>query len=193
MTVQDRVYLEAIYPCIVGLRPDERHAPQPLRVKVELGVDLEVSARSGRLGDTVDYVHVDTVLAFLCREGQFLMLEPLAAAMLGALLSPPAPGERRASIAWAAIDLHKPEVMGSTNAGIAMRRDAGWARGREVLAQVPGSTVLRRQVDTGETLAPTDGQDLRVLLLGSRPKELKLPWTAPSPAVCLWVERGRPG
>ena len=54
----DRIFIRGLeFDTIVGVLPEERVTPQPLRVDLELDVDTRQAARSKDLADTVDYAH----------------------------------------------------------------------------------------------------------------------------------------
>jgi len=65
--------------CIIGDLPEERHNSQTLIYDIFLDLDLSAVVRSDRLKDTVDYVAVATLVQKIAQEGQFHMIEALAA------------------------------------------------------------------------------------------------------------------
>ena len=84
--------------CVVGVYPHERGTPQPLFIDVELSVDTEAAARSEKLSYSIDYDGLASQLVFLLQSCRFRLLETAAHALCAYLLSPPAPGERRAQV-----------------------------------------------------------------------------------------------
>ncbi|MBX3181134.1 MAG: dihydroneopterin aldolase [Polyangiaceae bacterium] len=71
--------------CVVGVRQRERREPQPLLVDLELGLDLRVAGRSGRIRDTVDYDRLTEQVQTLLQFRRYRLLENAAeevAAML---------------------------------------------------------------------------------------------------------------
>lgn len=88
MTSRDRIFIEALrLDCIVGVRPDEREREQPVRVDLELGLDLSRAGRSGRISETCDYDRVADEVAALLRFRRYRLIEAgveeVAAMLLG--------------------------------------------------------------------------------------------------------------
>lgn len=148
----DAVLLDLELACIVGILPRERVEPQPLEIRIELGLDLDPCGGSGDLERSVDYAAVDTQIRFLCTEGRFRLIEVLAVAILRAVLAPPAPGESRAAVQWAEIEIRKPAVMRCAMPGVRIRRDADWAAAHHVLADVSEVRAERRTVSVDQDL-----------------------------------------
>lgn len=123
----DRIRIEGLeVRCIVGVYRRERDVPQRLIVDVDLYLDTDVAARSGRLSDTVSYDHVAAQIAFLLEAARFAMLETAALTLARTLLAPPALGERRAQVERATIRLTKPEALkghGTPSVEIARARE----------------------------------------------------------------------
>ncbi len=118
--------------CIVGVYPQERDRPQPLEIDIQLEVDTEAAARSGKLSRTVDYDATARAVVFLLQSCRFGLLETAAHALATHLLSPPALGERRAQIQAVRIDLSKPQALpGTAVACLSVAREAGWAEIRQ--------------------------------------------------------------
>ena len=69
---------------IVGVLPEERERAQPLRVDLDLHVDLSAAGVSDALGDTVDYGAVCDALARTVDTAQAELLERLAAQLADA-------------------------------------------------------------------------------------------------------------
>lgn len=63
---------------IVGLLPHERYTLQPIELDITLSSDLQTAARSGKIGDTVDYAAVALGLSDYVRSTQFELIETLA-------------------------------------------------------------------------------------------------------------------
>jgi dihydroneopterin aldolase len=115
--------------CVVGVYPRERGKPQPLRVDLELVVDTEDAAKSGRLSRTVDYDATARQIVFLLQSCRFGLLETAAHAIAMCLLIAPAPGERRSLIGAVRLKLIKPEALpGCAVASLEIEREASWAR-----------------------------------------------------------------
>lgn len=63
---------------IIGVHAWEQHAPRPLVLDLELGVDLRHAAASDEIRDAVDYKAVSDEIVALTRARQFRLLETLA-------------------------------------------------------------------------------------------------------------------
>jgi dihydroneopterin aldolase len=115
--------------CVVGVYPRERDRPQPLRLDLELVVDTEDAAKSGRLSRTVDYDRTARQIIFLLQSCRFGLLETAAHAIAMCLLIAPAPGEQRSMISGVRLKLIKPEALpGNAVASLEIEREASWAR-----------------------------------------------------------------
>ncbi|MBX3126487.1 MAG: dihydroneopterin aldolase [Polyangiaceae bacterium] len=145
--------------CVVGVYPRERDTLQPLTVDVELVLDTQAAAESGKLSRSLDYDAVARQVEAVLVGCRFRLLETAAHALCSLLLAPPAPGERRASARSVAIKLQKPEALaGRAVAGLTVQRDASWlavARASapfgavEVLLDTREAGVYRLVIDAG--------------------------------------------
>lgn len=151
--MSDAILLDIELACIVGILPRERVEPQPLQIRLEMGIDLDACGTSGNLDESVNYADVDAQVRFLCTEGRFRLIEVLGTAILRAILAPPSPGEARAPLAWAEVEILKPTVLRSAVPGVRMRRDAEWAAGQDVLADVEEVRAERTVVQAGTSIA----------------------------------------
>jgi dihydroneopterin aldolase len=97
--------------CVVGVYPHERNRVQPLRIDVKLGLDTRRAGAGERLSETIDYAATASQIAFLLRNCRFGLLETAAHVLTRLLLSPPAPGERRARIRQVTLRLTKPYAL----------------------------------------------------------------------------------
>ncbi len=149
--------------CVVGVYPDERKAPQPLLVDLDIRLDSERAARDERLPASVDYAAVAAQTAFLLRSCRFRMLETAARVLCRYLLMPPAPGEReRARVQSARIYLGKPAALpGGAVASFEMERDADWLDLRseqrdfgiwELVAETSEAGVYRHSLAPGTSI-----------------------------------------
>lgn len=114
--------------CVVGVYPRERGRPQPLGLDIELSVDTEAAATTGKLSRTVDYDATAKALVFLLQSCRFGLLETAAHALARYLLSEPLPTERQARVQAVRIQLVKPQALpGNAVAALSVERDASWA------------------------------------------------------------------
>ncbi|MDX2378679.1 MAG: 2-amino-4-hydroxy-6-hydroxymethyldihydropteridine diphosphokinase [Acidimicrobiia bacterium] len=78
-TPGDRISIHGIVvSTIVGVLPHEREIAQPIRVDLDLFVDLHDAGRSDELADTVNYGEVAVQVASAVRESKDVLLERLA-------------------------------------------------------------------------------------------------------------------
>jgi dihydroneopterin aldolase/2-amino-4-hydroxy-6-hydroxymethyldihydropteridine diphosphokinase len=78
-TPHDRISIHGIVvSTIVGVLPHEREIAQPIRIDVDLVVDLHDAGRSDELADTVNYGEVAVRIASAFREANDVLLERLA-------------------------------------------------------------------------------------------------------------------
>ncbi|MCE7888854.1 MAG: dihydroneopterin aldolase [Sorangiineae bacterium PRO1] len=114
--------------CVVGVYPRERGRPQPLSLDIDLTVDSEVAATTGKLSRTVDYDATAQALVFLLQSCRFGLLETAAHALARYLLSEPLPTQRQARVHAVRIQLLKPQALpGTAVAALRIERDASWA------------------------------------------------------------------
>ena len=125
--------------CIVGIFAHERARPQPLRIDIEMEVDVRAAARTESCATTIDYVAVaeqvrgppceargsraepphriltPLLLAhqarFVMEAGRFQLLETAAQAIARLLLTAPAPDEERGVAQSVRVALIKPEAL----------------------------------------------------------------------------------
>ncbi len=72
--------------CRVGVTEAERAQPQRLRISLELQADFSAAARTDALTDTVDYQAVADAVLSRCRQGEWQLIEKLAADLAQAVL-----------------------------------------------------------------------------------------------------------
>lgn len=112
--------------CRIGCSAAERSAEQPVAIELGFSLDLD-AAMGGDLGRSVNYAEILEQVTFIAREGRFVLLESLAAAVARHLLAPPARGEPRAEIRAARIKVSKPEIFGGRAVpSIEVARDQAW-------------------------------------------------------------------
>ncbi|WP_085315715.1 dihydroneopterin aldolase [Derxia lacustris] len=75
----DIVYIEGFTgETVIGIHDDELHRTQPVRIDIAAGVARALACDTDRIGDTIDYSVVRSVLLDLLREHRFQLLEALA-------------------------------------------------------------------------------------------------------------------
>lgn len=99
-------------PCVVGVYPQERTVPQPLRIDVRMALDTAHAGAKQRLRMTLDYAQVASQIAFLLQSCRFHLLETAAHALTRYLLAPPALGEDRPRLQEVTLRLTKPKALG---------------------------------------------------------------------------------
>lgn len=127
------------FESIIGVLDHERLAPQPLRVDVDIEVDLHDAGVSDDLEQTVHYGEVAVALANLARDTQYLLLERLAQHMAEVVLSFPL---------VRAVDL----TLTKLQPPIPERIDSTAVRIRRVRAEVSSITRHRAIVALGSNL-----------------------------------------
>jgi len=73
----------------IGVTDEERKNPQQIIIDVELEVDTDKSAKSDKLGDTLDYDRLARQITSFVEHSQFHLLERLASQILGQCLAYP--------------------------------------------------------------------------------------------------------
>jgi dihydroneopterin aldolase len=149
--------------CVVGVYPRERGRPQPLSLDIDLAVDSEAAASTGRLSRTVDYDATAEAIVFLLQSCRFGLLETAAHALARYLLAEPLPSERRARVQWVRIQLVKPQALsGAAVASLTIERDASWANARrepteygstDVVVECREATIVRVNLAPGSEVS----------------------------------------
>ncbi|MGA0366240.1 MAG: 2-amino-4-hydroxy-6-hydroxymethyldihydropteridine diphosphokinase [Ilumatobacteraceae bacterium] len=127
------------FESIIGVLDQERLAPQPLRVDVDMEIDLHDAGSSDDLEQTVHYGEVAVALANLARDTQYLLLERLAQHMAEVVLSFPL--VRAVELTLTKLQPPIPEQIDSTAVRI-----------RRVRAEVSSTTRHRAIVALGSNL-----------------------------------------
>jgi dihydroneopterin aldolase len=144
--------------CLIGVHAAERQHPQLVSVRLALELDGGPAARSGRLGDTIDYSMSGAIARFVLVAGRFLLVETavevLCAAALGAA-DGPAP-------AAVTVELTKPHALpGAARvryqarraaAALPMRREAAPFGSLLCLFDAPPCRLVRITLAAGATL-----------------------------------------
>ena len=116
----DHVLIEALeVTCIIGVLDHERVTPQPLRIDVDIEIDLTEAGRTDDLSTTVHYGEVAVALADLARGTQYQLLERLAEHMTQVVLG--FPRVRAVELTLTKLQPPIPETIGST--AVRLRRD----------------------------------------------------------------------
>ncbi|MGA0819915.1 MAG: 2-amino-4-hydroxy-6-hydroxymethyldihydropteridine diphosphokinase [Ilumatobacteraceae bacterium] len=127
------------FESIIGVLDQERLAPQPLRVDVDMEIDLHDAGSSDDLEQTVHYGEVAVALANLARDTQYLLLERLALHMAEVVLSFPL--VRAVELTLTKLQPPIPEQIDSTAVRI-----------RRVRAEISSTTHHRAIVALGSNL-----------------------------------------
>ena len=70
----------------IGVTPEERKRPQPIRVDLDLSLDLEAAGNSDAIDLTVDYVKVVARVQAIAAEREYRLVEALARTLCRRLL-----------------------------------------------------------------------------------------------------------
>jgi dihydroneopterin aldolase len=101
---------------VVGIYDWERRIRQYVVLDLDMGMDLQPSAKSGRIEDTLDYKSVARRIAQHVGSKQFQLVESLAEEVADIVM-------REFKIAWVKITVHKPgAVIGSKSVGVVIER-----------------------------------------------------------------------
>jgi len=102
----DAVFIEGIQaPCALGVTAAERALRRPVRIDLELGVDLEAAGRSDDLGDTIDYAAVHARVLAVVEGREHALVEALARRVIDALFA------EFDGIGWVAVEIRKPNPL----------------------------------------------------------------------------------
>jgi dihydroneopterin aldolase len=103
---EDTILIEGIeVPCALGVSEAERSMRRPVRIDLELGVDLEAAGRSDALADTLDYAAVHARVVDVVEGREHALVEALARRIIDALLA----DFDRAD--WVAVEIRKPNPL----------------------------------------------------------------------------------
>jgi dihydroneopterin aldolase len=165
---RDRIELRGLLlQCIVGVRPDERDREQPVRVDLELFLDLSSAGRTGRISRTCDYARVADEVTALLRFRRYRLIEgaveEVAAMLLG--VHPPLQAVR--------VRLEKPRALaGRAAAAVTIersradyrRRFESTAYGRaEILLETREAGLYLLHVEAGNEIPRHHHQVMREL------------------------------
>ena len=103
---EDAILIEGIEtPCALGVGEAERAMRRIVRIDLELGVDLDASSRSDRLGDTLDYAAVHQCVIGETGGREHALVEALARRVIDALFA------SFEVIDWITIEVRKPNPL----------------------------------------------------------------------------------
>jgi FolB domain-containing protein len=105
--------------CVVGVRPDERDREQPVRLDLELGLDLSRAGRSGRISETCDYDRVTDEVIALLRFRRYRLIEAAVEEIAAMLLGVHPPLER------VKVRLEKPQALSDRASAAAVTIERG--------------------------------------------------------------------
>jgi dihydroneopterin aldolase len=79
MNASDRILISSI-DCVagIGVTPEERTIRQWLSIDVEIFTDSSIAAKTDSLKDAIDYARVAAVVAEVCREKDYHLIETVA-------------------------------------------------------------------------------------------------------------------
>lgn len=157
-----------ILDCILGVLPRERERDQPVRIDLELGLDLSAAGRSASIYDTIDYDRTADEIAALLRFRRYRLLENAAhevAAMLFGV---------HASLQQLELRLAKPQALAgrAEAAAVRIRRkrsDFQWQRETarwgevDILLETREAGLYLLHVDAGQQIPPHHHQVMREL------------------------------
>ncbi len=100
---------------LIGVYPWERRAPRPLRLSVELAVDMPGGARKGGV-PLLDYARVCSHIEKVAAANQYYLIENLAEAMAAGIL-------QEFPVPWLRLELVKPgAVAAAREVGVIIER-----------------------------------------------------------------------
>lgn len=77
---------DLVINAIIGIHPNERVIPQPVRISFELDGDIRAAAADDDIAAALDYQHAASRVSELTATGKFLLVETLAERIAAALL-----------------------------------------------------------------------------------------------------------
>jgi len=113
----DSVFVRSlIVNAILGVNPDERVTPQPVRISFAMAVDTRAAGASDDINDAVDYAKAAERVGTLTREGKFQLAEALAEHIATMLLAE-FPADR------VRVEVEKPEALAdAASVGVSIER-----------------------------------------------------------------------
>lgn len=110
--MRDWVELDGLrMQAVLGVEDWEQRLPQPVELRLRLGLDLDPCAVSGDLGESVDYAGVLSWVETVVQQGRWRLIEALGRSLAAVALLPPAACEERSAIEEIEVRIRKPEVL----------------------------------------------------------------------------------
>ena len=111
--------------CLIGCLDPERRQVQPIRVDLEIGLEITAAADGDDLRRTRDYAAISREVRFILQSGRFHLLETAARFLLRWLLLPPPPGDRGPPVRSARVALTKFHALpGEATARVSLAAEA---------------------------------------------------------------------
>lgn len=149
--------------CIIGIWARERRIAQPVRLDIELSVDLERAGKSGRIAHTVDYSRACTELIALLKFRCYTLLEVAAEECVGWLFA------AYPAVQAVSLRIAKPQALAGQAESGGVR--IGRKRPPEATRQRTPFGFVEPQVETAEAsislVGINEGQALTAALLGA--------------------------
>ncbi|MGC9456142.1 MAG: dihydroneopterin aldolase [Halothiobacillaceae bacterium] len=105
------------FRCIIGIHPEERQVPQPLRLDLWMHHPVTQAAESEAIADTVDYQSVAELAMTHATEGRFALVETLVQTLAERILE-------SQPVSWVCIRAVKPEAIAQA-AGVGVMIERG--------------------------------------------------------------------
>lgn len=158
-TVSDLITIDGLETrCLIGVLAAERSHPQLLTLRLALELDGGPAARSGQLGDTVDYSRTGAIARFVLVAGRFLLVETAAEVLCAAALGA-ADGPKPLAVT---VELTKPQALPGAAcvhyrarraaAALPMRREAAPFGTLLTLFEAPPCRLVRITLAPGASL-----------------------------------------
>lgn len=169
----DLIELEAVeVDVVVGITEPEQRTLQPVRIDVQLELDLD-AASGGDLSRSVNYASTRDQLVFLAEHGRFRLIETLAIAAARLLLAPPPPAAPAGAVERVRVRVRKPTVLPRAIPGITVERTSDWCdlatrmvperAWLDTLVETPQGGAWRIHVEPGSAWKVPDGVALLVV------------------------------
>jgi dihydroneopterin aldolase len=146
--------------CLLGMSRRERIHPQTVLVELSMAFDSQRAADSGKIQDTVDYVRTIGDFRFLLEQGEFVLIETAAEALVRYLLRPATPDAAKATIDSVKLKISKPEALPEAVPSLELIRRSGFAEIR----------TTKTRFGNVETIISVPDCAVHVVTLGPRQK-----------------------